>query len=324
MNPGKVTNQILERSVIKNIKKRRKDVISGSKIGLDCAVVKGDDYIFLSTNPVICGLEYCDYAVDRAVNNIAVMGGEPVGILVNITYQRDFNESTLKHIMKKLDARCEQLNVQIVGGHTGISAMVKEPIINITGIGKSKEMKTSIPYKVKGTEDIVVTKDIGMMGVNMIADLKEDKILERYSKIFAEEIKYKAADMSIVPEAAVAIKHGVTAMHDISEGGIFSALWDISEACHTGFEVDIKKIPVKQSTIEVCELFDINPYYLLSGGALIIITPDGKGLVDKLSKEDIPATIIGRVIDTNDKLINNGEEIRYLDTPKRDEIYSII
>lgn len=72
-------------------------------------------------------------------------------------------------------------------------------------------------------------------------------------------------------EAASAIGAGVAAIHDASQGGIFGALWDMAEASGIGLDIDLKKLPIRQDTIEISEFFDINPYKLLSGGSLIII-----------------------------------------------------
>jgi hydrogenase maturation factor len=130
--------------------------------------------------------------------------------------------------------------------------------------------------------------------------------------------------LSIIPEAATAMKSGVCGMHDVSRGGIFGALWEMASGAGVGLEIDLKKLPVKQETIEICEFFELNPYELLSGGCLIMVTGDGVALVDALSREEIPAVIVGRTTDGNDRVLWNEDEKRYLDLPKPDQIYKII
>lgn len=112
-------------------------------------------------------------------------------------------------------------------------------------------------------------------------------------------------------------------MHDVRNGGIFGALWEVSRKIGVGLCVDLKKIPVKQETIEVCEFFDLNPYQLLSGGALLMVAADGRGLVKALEEENIPACIIGSTNGTNDKIVVNQDETRYLEPPAPDEIYKL-
>ena len=88
-----------------------------------------------------------------------------------------------------------------------------------------------------------------------------------------------------------------------------------------GLEVDLKKIPVRQETIEICEYFDVNPYYLYSAGSLLVGTEHGEALVSHLAAQGIFAAVIGRATGGKDRVIRNGEECRYLDRPKQDEWY---
>ena len=104
-------------------------------------------------------------------------------------------------------------------------------------------------------------------------------------------------------------------MHDISDGGIFAALWDFSEKAKVGIEVNLKAIPIKQETVEFTEIFRINPYWMKSAGSLLMATNNATGLVEELKKNGIHSAIIGKTTDNNDKKIINGDEVRYLDKP---------
>jgi len=110
-------------------------------------------------------------------------------------------------------------------------------------------------------------------------------------------------------------------MHDASEGGIFATLWELAEGAGVGLTIDIKKLPLRQETVEVCECLGVNPYELLSGGSLVMTTNDGQALAAALQQEQIPAVIVGKITDSNDRIIVNEDEIRYMDRPKQDEIY---
>ncbi len=129
--------------------------------------------------------------------------------------------------------------------------------------------------------------------------------------------------LSIIPEAATAMKSGVCGMHDVSRGGIFGALWELAESAGVGLEIELKKIPVKQETIEICEFFGLNPYELLSGGCLIMTAENGEALVTALARENIPAVVAGRTTDGNDRVLYNEDEKRYLDRPQMDQIYCV-
>ena len=118
---------------------------------------------------------------------------------------------------------------------------------------------------------------------------------------------------------------GVSAMHDITEGGVFGALWEVAAAGNVGLSVDLKKVPLKQETVEICEFFDLNPYQLISSGSMLIACDKGHDLVELLKKEGIHSAVIGKFTDNNDKVIIYDEgETRYLEPPKTDELYNII
>ena len=120
------------------------------------------------------------------------------------------------------------------------------------------------------------------------------------------------------------MKSGVSAMHDVTEGGIFGALWEMAEASGVGLEIDLKKIPVRQETIEVCEFFGVNPYLLISSGSMLMAAEDGNHLVRELEKAGIKATIIGKATTGNDRVLLNEDERRFLEPPKTDELYKVI
>ena len=110
------------------------------------------------------------------------------------------------------------------------------------------------------------------------------------------------------------MKSGGCTMHDASEGGIFAGLWEMAEGAGVGLTIDMKKLPLRQETVEVCEYCNVNPYELRSGGSLIIASPEE-------TAEGIPAVIVGRFTYSNERLILIEDEIRYMDRPQRDEIY---
>ena len=103
-----------------------------------------------------------------------------------------------------------------------------------------------------------------------------------------------------------------------------AALWELAEGAGVGLTIDIKKIPVRQETVEVCNQLNVNPYELLSGGCLLMTTRNGTGLAADLEAAGIPAAVIGRTTDSNDRLILNDGEERYLDRPAQDGIYTDI
>ncbi len=173
----------------------------------------------------------------------------------------------------------------------------------------------------KPGQDIVVSKWIGLEGTAILARQNREKLLQRYPAYLVEEAAGFDRYLSVIPEAATAIKSGVRATHDASEGGIFGALWELAESAGVALSIDLKKLPLRQETVEVCECCNVNPYEIMSAGCLVMTTEDGLGLAAALEKAHIPAAVVGKVTDGNDRVLFNEEEIRYMDRPRTDEIY---
>ena len=328
MKVGKVPENVLKRSVFKQLHTTRKEVLLGAGVGEDCAAMKlAEDEVFvISTDPITgAAKDIGALAVQITVNDLASAGAEPIGIMLTVLLPEYAEEKDLKTVMAQVEEACEKNHIQVMGGHTEVTKVVNQIVISVTGVGKAKEGRVISTAGVKPGMDIIVTKWIGIEGTAILAKEKEAAL--RGSTIPSRlSIKQKELDryISVLSEAATAVKSGVAAMHDVTEGGIFGALWEIAEASGVGLEIDLKKIPLKQETVEICEFFGINPYELISSGSMLMAAEDGNGLVMELEKAGIPAVVIGKATDSNDRVLLNEDERRFLEPPKTDELYKAL
>ena len=172
-------------------------------------------------------------------------------------------------------------------------------------------------------QDIVLTKWIGLEGTLRILDEKRRELGKRFSGTFLHQVEEFRETIFAEREIRVAKARGVSVMRQVGEGGIFAALYRLAKEADTGLVVDLKAMPVRQETIEICEYYKLNPYQLASSGNILMICDDGEALADALRKEETEAAVIGRLTDNNDKIIQNGEDIRYIDRPAPDELMKI-
>lgn len=327
MKTGKIPESVLKRSVLRQLHNRRDEVLLGAGVGEDCAALtlEADEVFVMSTDPITgTGKEMGSLAVITTANDLASSGAEPVGVMLTILLPEESEEALLKEIMRDAEATCEKFHMQILGGHTEVSAAVNRPVISVSGVGKVKKDAMIKTGGARPGMDIVVSKWIGIEGTVIIAKERERELRGRYATTFIDRSKDLDAYISVLSEAAVAARSGVSAMHDITEGGIFGALWEMAEASGVGLEIDLKKIPVRQETIEICEFFGLNPYELISGGSMLMAAEDGNQLVHELEKAGIPAAVIGKAMAGNDRVLRNEEERRFLEPPKPDELYRVI
>ncbi len=326
MKIGKVPENVLKRSVFKQIHTKRPEVVLGAGVGEDCAAVRlePDEVLVLSADPITgTAQDIGTLAIQITVNDLASAGAEPVGVMLTVLLPEFVEEPDLKIMMAQVEEACARANVQVMGGHTEVTAVVNQPVISVCGVGKVREGHLISTAGARAGMDILVTKWIGIEGTAILAKEKERELLTRFSVSFVEKAKAMDAYISVLSEAAVAVRSGVSAMHDVTEGGIFGALWEMAEASGVGLEIDLKKIPIRQETVEVCEFFGINPYGLISSGCMLMAAEDGNTLVRELEKAGIPATIIGKATAGNDRVLLNEEERRFLEPPKTDELYKV-
>ncbi|NBH14999.1 hydrogenase maturation factor [Lachnospiraceae bacterium] len=327
MKIGKIPENVLKRSVFKQIRTKRQEVILGAGVGEDCAAIQltEKEMFVISTDPVTgTATDIGRLAIHITINDLASAGAEPVGVMLTLLLPEHTKEADLKKMMGQIERVCALAKIQIMGGHTEVTKAVNQPVVNVCGVGKVKQGQLVSTAGARPGDDILASKWIGLEGTSIIAKEKARELSERYPVKLIQKAQKFDQYLSVLPEAAVAVKSGVTAMHDVTEGGIFGALWELAESSGVGLEIDLKKIPVKQETIEVCEFFGINPYELISSGCMLMASPDGNALLRELEKAGIHAVLIGKATQGNDRVLLNGEERRFLEPPKTDELYRVL
>ncbi len=343
MKPGKISEPVLKRSVIRTIKYLTDEISAKAAPGNDAVIADSEGIAAaVSTAGLYMSEENlyfdCQCAILNGMNNVAAKGGTPFAVLMNVILPAGKLESDLRALMGSVSKLCLKLNLQIAGGSTEVSSSVKNTIVTFTVLGHpgirenvfgSEGLKNKFLYTDPGAVcrpgmDIVLTKHIGIMGTAMLVQEKKEELLSKFPKSYLEKALKAREEMSVCSEAAVAGSSGAAVMHDVSRGGIFAALWELAEITGRGVEAVITDMPVRQETIEFCEFYGLNPYKLISGGSLLIVCSRGKEITERLGHRGIPAAIIGKLTENNDKaVIQNGEK-RYLEPPKGDEIYKVI
>ena len=327
MKIGKVPENVLKRSVMKQLHYKRDEVILGPGIGEDCAALAlaEDEILVMSTDPITgTAKDIGKLAIQITANDLVSTGAEPIGVMLTILLPDGTREIALKRIMEQMECACREAKMQILGGHTEVTAVVNQPVVNVAGVAKAKKGSLISTAGARAGMDIVVSKWVGIEGTMIFAKEKEAELKEHFPADFVDTAIGFDRYLSVVPEAAVATQSSVAAMHDVTEGGLFGALWEMAEASGVGLEIDLKKIPIRQETVEICEYFDVNPYGLISSGMMLMASADGNALVLALQEAGIPATVIGKATEGNDRVIIRDEERRFLEPPKTDELYKVL
>jgi hydrogenase expression/formation protein HypE len=324
MKEGKIPSELLRELVFDNIKVKHEDVILRPEIGEDCTAIEFGDYAcVLSTDP-ITGAEkgIGALAVHISCNDVASSGVKPLALLMTIMAPPSTTEEDIANIMKDAGEAAALLNVEIAGGHTEITSAVNKIIVSTTAIGKILKHKLVKTCGAHVGDAVVMTKYAGLEGTAILARDKEIELQGKLTDEQLEKAKNLASQISVVKEGVLAGEFGVNSMHDVTEGGILGAAWEVAESSNTGVEINLENIPVLYETNRICEIYNLNPYRLISSGSMIITCSNGNELVEHLKAFGITAAVIGKIIDKDKVVIENGIK-KELDPPGPDELFKV-
>lgn len=339
---GKLDSDLLKQIVFDRITYRDDQVKVRPGIGEDCAVVDfGEWDCVMSTDPISSAVEDIGrLCIHITCNDVASNGVKPVGIMLAVMLPVGSTQQDVEHIMGQAADAAADLEVEIIGGHTEVTPAVSQPVIVSTAIGKAPAGKSQSGNDMVPGDYIMMTKTCGLEGAGIAATDFGEELLAGTVAFSREEIHRARSFLervSVVAEGVAAGEVGTHGMHDITEGGILGAIWEMCQISGMGAEVWEDEIPIEPETRKICEFFDMDPLRLISSGSMVIIAAEDKkdAMLEAMDKAEVPVSIIGRVLTKEEgiymvrRVQTCGAEgmgrIRVaIDPPRMDEIYRII
>ncbi|MCE5235913.1 MAG: AIR synthase family protein [Eubacteriales bacterium] len=320
MRLGKLDNETLERIVLSKLKHVRGEVVCAPGVGVDCAAVDmGGRLAVLSTDPITAaGKNIGRLTVHVSCNDAAAAGAEPIGLLITLLAPPETTLEELDAVTTQLAETAALENVEILGGHTEITDAVTRIVTCAAVLAKAGERGVISPGGMKAGDSLVLTKHAGLEGASIIAS----EFSDRAKGVTEAELKLARGfieRVSVVKEGLIAAALGASAMHDVTEGGVLGAAWEMAFAAGLGVVIDADKIPVHPVTKRLCETFSLDPLRLISSGCMLIAIADGEGLADKLRAEGIDAAVIGRAQGDIARLSSGAP----IEAPEADELYKL-
>lgn len=321
MKIGKLTNEQLDKLILSKLMRTRDEVLIRPGIGIDCTAIDlGDNIAVFSSDPITAAKTGAGrLTVNVCCNDAAAAGAEPVGLMVTLLLPPSITEAEIDQLADELLAAAKCANVDIVGGHTEITDSVSRIVTCGTVIAKVQRGRVISPSGMRPGDSLIMTKSAGIEGTSIIADCCDEII----NVLSAEEIKTAKSFCeltSVVPEGVFAASHGAAAMHDVTEGGILGAVWEVSHASGVGITIHKEAIPIHPITEKICRHYGIDPLRLISSGSMLISCANGEEMVAGLMRIGINAAIIGQA-SGGDIRFSNGEAI---EPPGADELYKIL
>lgn len=329
LKTGKLDSDLLKSLVFEKIKYRNEDVKVRPGIGEDCAVVSYGDYdCIMSTDPITAAAsEVGRLAIHITCNDIASNGVQPLGILLAVMLPEGTTEEDVAEIMSQAADTATEVGVEIIGGHTEITPAVNQPVIVSTAIGKALTDTSQTGDSLAEGDVIMITKSVGLEGTGIIAGDYAEELEGVLSREEMDNALSFFDKVSVVKEGVCAGKVGTHGMHDITEGGILGAVWEMCQIAGVGAEIDCDAIPMEKETDKVCRHFGIDPLRLISSGSMVIMVPEGKveAMKSAMSEINVDISPIG-IIRNRDFgiMMKVGGNIRTVQPPDTDELYKVI
>ena len=330
LRTGKLPPELLTRLLKHNGAKDRR-VVLGPTFGEDAAVVKlGKQLLVLKTDPVTYASDMIGwYAVNVNANDIATKGATPAWFQAVILLPKGSDESLAEDIFKQISSAAKELGIAVTGGHTEVTPGIDHPIVvgDIHGVlGEGKVVRTS---GARVGDAIVLTKGAGIEGTAVIAREKRRDLLKVYDEEFVDRAaKYIfTPGLSIVREAKAALKFGVSAMHDPTEGGVAMGVYELAEASGKSVELLKDEVIVRKETAMICAKYRIDPLGLLGSGALLAtFRPSAADkFVTEAHRMGMDASVIGRMLPrTVESRTVSSKGTTPLSFSERDEVLRVL
>jgi hydrogenase maturation factor len=278
-------------------------VIINPGIGEDTAAVdvNSEEVLVLKSDPITFATDAIgEYAVLINANDIATAGAQPRWLLATLLFPVDSTPSDVWQVMGDLRAACQRWNITLCGGHTEITDAVNRPVVAGMMAGSVAKENLLDKLNIREGDQILLTKAVAVEGTSIIAREFADRLLTLgVSEKEIETCQGFLDQVSILEEARLAAAvEGTVAMHDVTEGGVATAIEELGTAGNHRIRVHLERIPIFPETAKVCELLGIDPLGLIGSGSVLICCRKGacQELIETLTQRGIAVSSIGEVI----------------------------
>jgi hydrogenase maturation factor len=307
MKIGKIDHETFSRFLLTRLGRKDESVIVPPFTGVDAGVIHigNGRVLVVAEDPIFSipgqSLEMFGwYTVHIGASDVAVMGVKPQYMTYTLLMPPETPEKDFETIVDSIHYAALDLEIAIVGGHTGYYPGFASPTIGgIAVFAVTDEKNYVTPAGVKPGDDVILTKGPAIETAGLLATLREKELVGMFPRTLIEKAKRLCKQITVVDDALTAFKvGGVTAMHDATEGGVIGGLFEMAHASGVGMEIDESLFEFPEEVKMVCEAFRIDPLFAIAEGSLLI-TADASRSSDillTLRDKGIPASIVGKAV----------------------------
>jgi hydrogenase maturation factor len=308
-------------------------VVLGPRFGEDAAVIDlGNKYLVAKTDPITFTSERIGwYAVNINANDLATLGARPLWFLATLLLpEKATSLPMVRSIFGDTLRACQELGVTLCGGHTEITVGLERPIVVGQMLGEVNKSKLVRKESQRPGDFVLLTRGIAIEGTAILAKEKRLTLARKVPRKTlrrAQNLLFHPG-ISVVQDAMLAQRHGeIHAMHDPTEGGLASGLYELAKAGGVGLRIWRDKVPILEETRSFSEILGFDPFALIASGALLVVASANStpNLLRAFLRHGVRADIIGEVREATEgiKVVEDGRQ-RPLQVPARDEIARLL
>ncbi len=300
---GKLPMGLLE-ALLQRYTRPDERVVVGPRIGEDAAVLDmGTHYLVVKSDPITFATEEIGwYVVHVNANDVSVMGATPRWFLLTLLLPgRRATRALVEDIFRQVDAACQALGIVLCGGHTEVTHDLERPIAVGIMLGEVEKENLVRTGGAQVGDDLILSKGIAIEGTAVLAREVGDELAVRLGpELVARGRRFLTEPgISVRRDAQVIGQAGRPhAMHDPTEGGLATGLWELALASDKALIVDVQKVRVYPETQAFCRSLGLDPLGLIASGALLASASSSESprMIAALAAAGIPATVIGKVM----------------------------
>lgn len=332
---GKIDLDTFESFLLSHLGRKDETVIVPPLTGVDSAVIDlgNDKVLIIAEDPILAIPKqpwemFGWYTVHIGASDVAVMGVRPRYMTYSLLMPPETDDKDFRTIVNAIHEAALELDIAIVGGHTGYYPGFAAPTIGgVTVFAVANKGGYVTPAGAKPGDDVLMTKGPAIETSGLLAVIREKELLEKYPSSLVEKAKALCRQMTVVKDAMIAADVGVHAMHDATEGGVIGGLFEIANASGVGMEIDESLFVYPDEVRMVCEAFEIDPVAAIAEGTLLIAADPANSseIISRLASAGIKASVIGKVAaDPGDRIMKRLDgHIDQLKIPKQDPFWPV-
>lgn len=335
---GKINHEGYQRLLSGRFGAKRAEVTQGPGFGVDVAIVELPGGLALASTsdplsliPSLGLQESAWLSVHLMANDMATTGFSPQYGQFVLNLPDTLTNEDFSLYWGYIDQYCKEIGVAITGGHTGFVAGQ-----NSTFAGGGTFMTVAPKAEILCSNNaqvgdaILISKSCGLtataiLGMSFPETIKQQLGLEVYQSA-CEQFYQTSSLQDALSAAGKETKFPeVHAMHDVTEGGVLGAIYEMISASGKGVLIEEDLLPVNTTAAKIGKLFDIDPRRCVGAGAMIISCSADKSdeVIQRLQENGIPCTEVGKVLakDSGMKILKK-QELHALDYQEIDPYWA--